>query len=163
MEVVATEVTFGTIVELAVQLGSGVLKTQKLVRSIKSAPREIEDLQKELQLFSALLAETASVAKRQDESELSPASPRMLYLALQNCKAKLAYLDQRFAEHDVACQRSRSFKVWARVTAPLTKGNIEKARLRIQEAMSTLSNSIAINHLNIRQVSAEVYRATFSI
>ena len=98
MELIGTAVTVGTVVQLAVQLGSGALKLHKAIQSIKSAPQEIEALREDLSLFRTLLDEVATIASRQEEpgSALSP--PPVLYQALRNCKGKVAYLEALFAD-----------------------------------------------------------------
>ena len=115
MDVITAAATFGTVAALCVQLGSGVLKLQKIVESIKSAPAEIKDLHGDLGLFRALLIEIALVAGRQDSSKHTPASPQVLSQALKNCEAKLIRLHQHFAEYDASCSKSQRSKTWARL------------------------------------------------
>ena len=153
MEALAAAVTLGTVVELSVQLGASVLKIQKVVKSIKSAPQEMEDFHNDLDFFQALLKEVELVAQRQDDCKSCPASPRVLHQALKISRAKLGRLHSQFTEHDDNCRKPGKSKTWARATLPLTKAKIEKAHALVRDAVNALQSAITTNNLSLRLVS----------
>ena len=153
MEVITAAATFGTVIALSVQPGSGIIKLEKAIQSIKTAPCKIKSLQNDFDLFRSLLDETARVAELQNKSESCPASPEVVYKALQNCESALAYLTGLFADYESSRQRSKPARSWARVTSPLTKAKIEEARARVLDAVQALHGANAINHLKIKYVA----------
>ncbi|KAL8722314.1 MAG: hypothetical protein Q9225_001162 [Loekoesia sp. 1 TL-2023] len=138
------------VISLAVQLGDSVHKFSKSLKSVRSAPKDLQGLIKNLDRLQCILAEVAQLAEQQRNHGSAPPPSTTLLTALEDCRTQYQALEAYASKVTASLQRSGLQKTWASWKIPARKENLQKLYGELIRSIDQLGTVLVLNTTRIQ-------------